>query len=135
MASASKLKTILLNKISDEDFIAGLLKSGRGVYFYENNLRNGTGESVSLKNYANTQYYGSVTIGSPPQYFQVIFDTGSSKMWVPKTGCTNCGNLIINAKSKYDHDLSQTYQPDGSDFAIVYGSGSVSGYFSVDDGM
>ena len=90
------------------------------------------GESESIKDYANAQYYGTVVIGTPPQEFQVIFDTGSANLWVPKVGCTHCGNPIFGKKSKYDHDTSTTYKEDGADFEIMYGSGSVSGYFSTD---
>jgi len=91
------------------------------------------GESESIKDYANAQYYGTVTIGHPPQSFEVIFDTGSSNLWVPKVGCTHCGNPFFGSKSKYDHDKSDQYQVDGGDFEIMYGSGSVSGFFSKDD--
>jgi len=90
-------------------------------------------ESEIIKDYANAQYYGTVSIGSPPQSFQVIFDTGSSNLWVPKVGCTHCGIPFIGQKHKYDHDKSSSYTEDGSDFEIMYGSGSVSGYFSSDD--
>jgi len=87
-------------------------------------------ESEYIKDYANAQYYGSVSIGNPPQSFQVIFDTGSSNLWVPKVDCTHCGNPFFGKKSKYDHDASKTYEKDGADFEIMYGSGSVSGFFS-----
>jgi hypothetical protein len=90
-------------------------------------------ESQSIKDYANAQYFGLVEIGNPPQSFEVIFDTGSSNLWVPKVGCTHCGNPFFGKKHKYDEDASSSYKKDGSDFEIMYGSGSVKGYFSLDD--
>ena len=90
-------------------------------------------ENVVIKDYSNAQYYGSVKIGSPPQEFTVIFDTGSSNLWIPKVGCKNCGYWFINGgKNKYDDTKSSTFQKDGSDFHIQYGSGDVQGFFSVD---
>jgi hypothetical protein len=89
-------------------------------------------ESELIKDYANAQYYGTISIGNPPQSFEVIFDTGSSNLWVPKVGCTHCGSPFFGKKSKYDHEASTSYQPDGADFEIMYGSGSVAGYFSQD---
>jgi len=88
----------------------------------------GSTESVIIKDYANAQYYGEVMIGTPPQKFTVIFDTGSSNFWVPKINCRDCGH----DKSTYDHTISKSFQEDGSDFSIQYGSGPVHGFFSVD---
>jgi len=94
----------------------------------------GKSENIIIKDYSNAQYYGEVMIGTPPQKFTVIFDTGSSNLWVPKTKCKNCGYWFIHGgKSKYNAAKSSSFKKDGSDFQIQYGSGSVKGYFSQDD--
>mmetsp|Transcript_21513 Transcript_21513/g.31502 ORF Transcript_21513/g.31502 Transcript_21513/m.31502 type:complete len:406 (-) Transcript_21513:180-1397(-) len=87
-------------------------------------------ENVQIKDYANAQYFGSISIGSPPQSFTVIFDTGSSNLWVPKQGCTHCGGKFIGRKHKYDSSKSSTYKASDKPFDITYGSGSVSGTFA-----
>ena len=98
-------------------------------------LKEGPGkdESEIIKDYANAQYYGIVKIGSPPQEFQVIYDTGSSNLWIPEVGCVHCGyKWIHGGKNKYDSKSSDSFVEDGSEFSIQYGSGAVSGVFAKD---
>ena len=96
-------------------------------------VKEGKDESEIIKDYANAQYYGVVKIGTPPQEFQVIYDTGSSNLWVPEVGCVHCGYKFIHGgKNKYDAKASDTFVEDGSEFNIQYGSGAVSGVFADD---
>uniref|UniRef100_A0A224XQ32 Putative cathepsin d n=1 Tax=Panstrongylus lignarius TaxID=156445 RepID=A0A224XQ32_9HEMI len=106
----------------------------RALQDYKDGLRSyttlkKTGREV-LRNSLNTQYYGNITLGTPPQEFTVIFDTGSSDLWVPSAVCTS--TACSNHKT-YDHEKSSTYQHDGRVMRLAYGKGSMAGLISADD--
>jgi len=84
---------------------------------------------VPIENFMNAQYFSEIEIGSPPQTFKVILDTGSSNLWVPGS---ECGSIACYLHTKYDSSSSSTFKKNGSDFEIRYGSGSVAGYISQD---
>ncbi|XP_039967135.1 lysosomal aspartic protease-like [Bactrocera tryoni] len=84
-----------------------------------------------LDNSLNLAYYGKITIGTPAQEFLVLFDSGSSNLWVPSATCPT-SNAACQAHNKYNSSASSTYVANGESFSIEYGSGSLSGFLSQD---
>ncbi|KAJ7811479.1 aspartic peptidase domain-containing protein [Mycena olivaceomarginata] len=64
----------------------------------------------------NGRWYGSIqgklyNIGTPPQDFTVVFDTGSDELVIPGTNCTtSCAN-----QKKFDPTQSSTFKPNAGD--------------------
>eukprot|EP00095_Tigriopus_kingsejongensis_P002765 maker-scaffold845_size89356-snap-gene-0.17 protein:Tk02765 transcript:maker-scaffold845_size89356-snap-gene-0.17-mRNA-1 annotation:"cathepsin d" len=83
----------------------------------------------NITNFLDAQYYGPIDMGTPGQTFDVIFDTGSSNLWVPSS---TCDELACRVHNRYNSSESSTYIADGTDILFAYGSGTVSGFLSVD---
>lgn len=162
LAVALSVKKITLKRISNEEYVSNFLKrEGAALHqkmmsFYSEDKEEETigtstttststatkrrslrhsieaDDNIIIKDFANAQYYGEVSIGTPGETFKVIFDTGSSNLWVPQVGCKHCGIPFIASKTKYDPTESSTYEVNGTDFEITYGSGSVTGTMAAD---
>jgi len=86
--------------------------------------------TIVINDMQDAQYFGTISMGSPPQSFKVVYDTGSSNLWL-----NNQKPGIFPWSSKhpaYDHSKSSSYVKNGTKFAIQYVSGPVSGYYSED---
>ncbi|GFN84909.1 cathepsin d [Plakobranchus ocellatus] len=109
---------------------------------------------IRLKNYYDEIYYGTITIGTPGQEFNVVFHTETAITWVPSTSKSFRQSLREFAESfdvgqrstrqdpnrenqrtsnKYDNKLSRTYSSNGKPFVVPSGLGAASGFCSQDD--
>lgn len=110
---------------------------GREGKFAKNllhNIRNvgaSATDIVSLKNFLDAQYYAEIGIGSPPQKFSVIFDTGSSNLWAPSSSCYF--SIACYAHPRYNASRSSTYAEIGKPCNISYGVEWISGFLSKDN--
>ncbi|ORZ20175.1 aspartic peptidase domain-containing protein, partial [Lobosporangium transversale] len=76
-------------------------------------------------------YYGRVEIGNPGQYFDVVFDTGSSDLWIPSIKCIEDGCINHQRYNSQRSSSHKSISPPSS-FEIEYGTGEVSGLISED---
>ncbi|XP_053249097.1 gastricsin-like [Podarcis raffonei] len=79
--------------------------------------------------YMDASYYGEISIGTPPQNFLVLFDTGSSNLWVPSV---YCNSQACTGHSRFNPSQSSTYSTNGQTFSLQYGSGNLDGFFGFD---
>ncbi|KAJ8370252.1 hypothetical protein SKAU_G00102800 [Synaphobranchus kaupii] len=83
----------------------------------------------SMTNDADMAYYGVISIGTPPQSFTVVFDTGSSNLWVPSIYCNSpaCQN-----HATFNPKQSSTYKYTSRTLSIPYETGSMTGWLGYD---
>ncbi|XP_009667122.1 pepsin A [Struthio camelus] len=89
----------------------------------------GTVSSEPLENYMDTEYFGTISIGTPAQEFTVLFDTGSSNLWVPSVYCSSeaCTN-----HNRFNPADSSTFEGTNDSLSIQYGTGSMTGILGYD---
>ncbi|XP_047630248.1 pregnancy-associated glycoprotein 2-like [Phacochoerus africanus] len=82
-----------------------------------------------LRNHLDMIYVGNITIGTPPQQFSVVFDTGASDTWVPSIYCQSMACVIHNILDPFQ---STTFKFSGKIFSLPYGAGTVTGFIGYD---
>lgn len=87
---------------------------------------NGNGFPEHIDDFNDEAYTGDIMAGTPGSKMTVVFDTGSSNLWLPNVQPKGMHKHI------YDHTNSSTYKANGEKFNIQYGSGPVAGYLSAD---
>jgi len=80
-------------------------------------------ETIAVHDCGDVEYSGVIGFGTPPQYFRMLFDTGSSDIWVSNSNCTSktCENQHLE---KFDSALSTSFVNLHENFEIEYADGS-----------
>ncbi|CAE7041302.1 unnamed protein product [Symbiodinium sp. CCMP2592] len=91
-----------------------------------------------------SEYYGILRVGTPPQEFEVVFDTGSGNLIIPSTAC---GSDACRMHRRFNSTASRTavdvafaenpddqVKPNGDRdvVTITFGTGEISGIFMKD---
>ena len=75
--------------------------------------------SIVINDFQDAQYFGTISVGTPSQQLRVVYDTGSSNLWVNKqTG-------FLSPYKHYGAVKPSTYVTSGLAFNSRYGSGPV----------
>ncbi|KAJ7612329.1 acid protease [Mycena polygramma] len=78
-------------------------------------------QAEKLTDESEEEWAGTISVGTPAQKFLIDFDTGSSDLWIPSSGCTSS---TCSSKSKYKASSSSTSSKKSGSFSISYGDGS-----------
>mmetsp|Transcript_27725 Transcript_27725/g.79773 ORF Transcript_27725/g.79773 Transcript_27725/m.79773 type:complete len:966 (+) Transcript_27725:277-3174(+) len=110
---------------------------GRRIAAYDVNQTEIRGEvQVDLNNVRDNQYIGPIGVGTsaPGQYENVIFDTGSTNLWVISTLC-QMPTCTKDGLHQFDMSKSNTFHwaEPGVKLTIKFGTGSIEGLLGLDD--
>ncbi|KAH7911340.1 acid protease [Hygrophoropsis aurantiaca] len=81
----------------------------------------------------DTGYVATIQIGTPPQDFKILMDSGSADFWVGSQDCQSqngggCGNHTFLGTSSSSSFVQSNHQ-----FQVTYGSGAVAGVLCQDN--
>ncbi|KXN91695.1 putative aspartic-type endopeptidase CTSD [Leucoagaricus sp. SymC.cos] len=113
---------------------AGATSGGAATQAVTNANTPTAGNSLGLDIEANdVGYLATVQMGTPPQDFLILMDSGSADLWVGAENCQSanggdCGNHRFLG-SQSSSSFVDTNQP----FSVTYGTGSVSGDIITDN--
>ncbi|KAG1769878.1 acid protease [Suillus placidus] len=119
--SASSFFRMPLTKLaSPSSYLAGLPDADRARAAFLKNFASGSPATVPASNLAYVQYTTSVGVGSPPTYYNLVVDTGSS-------------NTFVGTGTKYVQTSTSIFT--GEDVNVTYGTGYFSGFEYLDQVM
>jgi cathepsin D len=73
--------------------------------------------------FGDSEYYASISVGTPAETFQVIMDTGSADLWLVTAPCRGCDTQT----PLYNPSTSSSATTSPTLFSVKYGSGAAQG--------
>jgi len=93
----------------------------------------GNGQTIEYKihltDISNSQYVGQIGVGSPVQNFDVIFDTGSSNLWI---NSVDCQDKACQIHRRFDNGKSSTHKKLDLSMDVQFGTGKIEGRLASD---
>eukprot|EP00128_Syssomonas_multiformis_P007148 Colp12_sorted_trinity150504_noHs@25089 len=97
---------------------------------YQNTTHFHTDYHVPLDNdFYLSMYFGEVTFGEPGQTFNILFDTGSSNLWVTSS---KCKGEVCSYHHLYNGTSSNAYKVNNQSLSLKYGTGYMEGVLAND---
>jgi len=86
---------------------------------------------IQLNNYLDTQYTGVIGVGTEGNQLNVVFDTGSTLLWV---NSVRCKDWECAQHAKYNYKQSKHFSPvtESGLYSTLFGSGELTGVISED---
>jgi len=92
-------------------------------------IRTSENEKIDAYTLQLSQFVGDVSVGTPSQKFAVIFDTGSSILWINSQKCTSKGCLD---HPRFNSSASTTFIETEIGSSVTFGTGSLDGQYVED---
>ncbi|PCH44056.1 acid protease [Wolfiporia cocos MD-104 SS10] len=93
------------------------------------NRKRASGMNLLTNQDADSSFFGSLAVGTPPVSFDVILDTGSSDLWIAAEGTTTD---IPSDISTFNPSSSSSFKGLNQTFTITYDSGEAEGSLAED---
>ncbi|KAF2415595.1 acid protease [Tothia fuscella] len=69
------------------------------------------------------QWFGTLDVGTPPQKFSVVFDTGSTDLLIPSTACTPQAGCVNTKTRAFNDKISPTAKNLTRRWSVTWGTG------------
>ncbi|KAH9945288.1 acid protease [Epithele typhae] len=78
-------------------------------------------------------YIATVQMGTPPQDYRLLMDSGSADLWVAGESCQSEGGGTCGPHTTLGTTSSSSFKDSGKAFEVTYGTGHVTGTIVTDD--